>query len=57
MNSFSKFKIKINTILPMYARHDNMSKYDFELFVRKKIQNAIPALPYWEQVQLDFLKT
>ena len=34
-----------------------MSKYDFELFVRKKIQNAIPALPYWEQVQLDFLKT
>ena len=49
--------IRLNGILFSGEPTNDMSKYDFELFVREKIQNAIPTLPYWEQVQLDFLKT
>lgn len=49
--------IRLNGILFSGEPTNDMSKYDFELFVRGKIQNAIPTLPYWEQVQLDFLKT
>ena len=49
--------IRLNGILFSREPNNDMSKYDFELFVREKIQNVIPTLPYWEQVQLDFLKT
>lgn len=35
---------------------EKMSMYDFELFIRKEIEKILPTLPYWEKVQLDFLK-
>lgn len=49
--------IHLNELLFQGKTNDNMNKYDFELYVREELQKAIPTLPYWEQVQLDFLKT
>ena len=35
---------------------DDMSSYDYDMFVRGRIKESLPTLRYWEQVQLDFLK-
>lgn len=35
---------------------DNMSSYDYDMFIRGRIKESLPTLRYWEQVQLDFLK-
>lgn len=35
---------------------DDMSSYDYDMFIRGRIKESLPALRYWEQVQLDFLK-
>lgn len=48
--------INLNSLLFPTEISDDISAYDFELLVRGKIQEALPTLPYWEQVQLDFLK-
>lgn len=48
--------IHLNSVLFSREPNNDVSSYDFELLVREKLQNAIPTLPYWEQVQLDFLK-
>lgn len=32
-----------------------LENHDLEVFVRNKIQQAIPSLTYWEQIQLEFL--
>ena len=33
-----------------------LTKYQIEQGLREKLQEVIPQLKYWEQVQLDFLK-
>ena len=48
--------IKLSNSLFPTEINEEISPYDFELLVRGKIQEALPTLPYWEQVQLDFLK-
>lgn len=48
--------INLNSLLFPTEISDDISAYDFELLVRGKIQEALPTLPYWEQVQLEFLK-
>ncbi len=35
---------------------EDMSSYDYDMFVRGRIKEVLPTLRYWEQVQLDFLK-
>lgn len=35
---------------------EEMSNYDYELFIRNKVKETLPTLPYWEQIQLDFMK-
>jgi hypothetical protein len=43
------------TLFP--AQDDNeKSGYEFELSIRSRIREALPDLPYWEQVQLEFLR-
>lgn len=48
--------IRLSNLLFTTEFDEEMSAYDFELFVRGKIKEVLPALPYWERVQLDFLK-
>lgn len=48
--------INLSNLLFTKEVDSEMSAYDFELFVREKIREVLPALPYWERVQLDFLK-
>jgi hypothetical protein len=48
--------INLSNLLFTTGIDREMSTYDFELFVRERIQEVLPSLPYWERVQLDFLK-
>lgn len=35
---------------------EDMSSYDYDMFIRERIKEIMPTLRYWERVQLDFLK-
>lgn len=46
--------IKLSSFIkPTDISPDN--SYEFEIDVRAKVKEAIPSLPHWEQVQLDFM--
>lgn len=49
--------IRLNLLLfsDSTATATTLESYEFELFIRERIRSAIPVLPYWEQVQLEFL--
>lgn len=47
--------IKLSNTISFEAPED-MSSYDYDMFVRGRIKEILPTLRYWEQVQLDFLK-
>lgn len=48
--------IKLSATLFSAQADNKKNDYDFELLIRSKIREALPELPYWEQVQLDFLR-